>query len=124
MSPDLLLQDLRKALVLLEEAVREKSDLKVVQAGCIQYFEFTFELMWKWLKKRGEELGIEAMVSPRAVLQKGFELGWIEEEEVWLKMLKSRNLMSHTYDPLEAMAVYDDLPLFAAALRRAVDQTS
>jgi hypothetical protein len=31
------------------------------------------------------------------VMKAAFSIGWINEEEVWLGMLASRNKMAHTY---------------------------
>jgi hypothetical protein len=44
MKPELWLQDYARALRQLTEALQIKADHDVVRAGCIQYFEFTFEL--------------------------------------------------------------------------------
>ena len=44
MKAELLIADLQAALARLEEALKLDSELDVYKAGCIQYFEFTFEL--------------------------------------------------------------------------------
>jgi nucleotidyltransferase substrate binding protein (TIGR01987 family) len=67
--------------------------------GVIQRFEFTFELAWKTIKDYLEEGGlIIAPVTPRQVIKEAFAAKVIADGETWIKMLDSRNLLSHTYD--------------------------
>lgn len=92
----------QKALLRLEEAVmlsqtRELSYLE--KQGFVQAFEFTFELSWKTLKDfllfhgNGTDL-----YGSRDVFRQAFSLGIISDGEVWMQMIKSRNLTSHIYD--------------------------
>ena len=39
--------DFKQSLGQLQAALSHPADDDVVKAGCIQYFEFTFELAWK-----------------------------------------------------------------------------
>ena len=70
-SPNLM-ADFRQALGQLEDALRAPAGNDVYKAGCIQYFEFTFELAWKTLKNMAEDEGMtvpqirpESRVQPR-----------------------------------------------------------
>ena len=47
---ELLYQDLTKAVNRFQSALKEQSEDELIQAGCIQYFEFCFELAWKTIK--------------------------------------------------------------------------
>ena len=92
----------QKALSRLEEAVllSRTRDLSYLEKqGFIQAFEFTFELSWKMLKDflqyRGNN---EAIYGSRDALTQAFGLGLVEDGEVWMQMIKSRNLTSHIYD--------------------------
>lgn len=92
------LEQLKKAVASLEEAVYQASDddpLK--QDGAIQRFEFTFELLWKTLK-RYFDFGGRALASPRDVLKEAFRQGFFSDEETILAMLDDRNICSHVYD--------------------------
>ena len=111
-----VLEDYEAALVQLEQALLEPSERDLIKAGCIQYFEFCFELAWKSIKVVSQEAGLPECLSPRACLRQSFAQGWIEEEEVWLKMLDARNRMSHTYDAKKALEIYFTLSDFNTAL--------
>ena len=121
MNKDLLLEDYGKALQRLEEALARPAADELVQAGCIQYFEFTFELAWKTAKALCEHAGLQNVGSPRTALRQAFKQGWIEEEAGYMTMLEARNRMSHTDQPAHALDVYAQLPGFARSLRRLYD---
>jgi nucleotidyltransferase substrate binding protein (TIGR01987 family) len=113
-----LLNDLVRALGELEDALLLPAENDVIKAGCIQYFEFTFELAWKTVKRFAEDEGISDCNSPKAALKAAFACGWINEEEVWLDMLSSRNKMSHTYSASSALQIFDKLPRYANVLKK------
>jgi nucleotidyltransferase substrate binding protein (TIGR01987 family) len=99
----------------LKEALKFPRETDLLKAGCIQYFEFTFELAWKSIKRLMQENGNECQ-SPKECLKLAFREAWIDNEEVWLSMLASRNRMSHTYNADSALVVYDKLPSFCDEL--------
>jgi len=111
-----LLKNLGSAVLQLEEALRCPPDNDIVKAGCIQYFEFCFELAWKSVKQVAEGEGMLECSSPKAALKCAFKSGWLAEEDVWLEMLSARNRMSHTYCAADALEVFVQLPRFLAAL--------
>jgi len=86
MTPQGLLEDYAKALDELEQALAEPSENQLIQAGCIQYFEFCFELAWKSVKSVAEQEGLECH-SPKTCLKVAHQNGWVEEEPLWLEML-------------------------------------
>jgi len=91
----------KRAFILLREAmdndIAQLSQLE--KEGIIQRFEYTFELAWKVLKDKMEDDGVVLdKISPKAVVRQAFNAKYIQNAEVWLKMIGDRNLMSHTYD--------------------------
>jgi len=123
--------DHSRALANLERAMTELESYAALpiahrrdKAGLIQAFEFTFELFWKTFQKLGPDAGLEA-ASPREALVVGTRLHLItpDEADAWSRMLRDRNLSSHTYNaPLadeiveRLLAIY--LPCFRASLLR------
>lgn len=122
MDKKVLLTDLARALARLEESLQRPAPDDLLRAGCIQYFEFTFELAWKTLKACAEDAGLSDVGSPRSALRQGFKQGWIDHEESWLAMLDARNRMAHIYEASEALAIYAQLPEFAGQLRSLRDK--
>ena len=84
--------------------------------SAIQRFEFTFELAWKAVATVAEAQGVDAR-SPREAFKRAFALGWIDEEDVWLRMLDDRNRTTHTYNEAVAEEIFKRLPVYAGALR-------
>lgn len=121
MNSRILLADFEQALHQLRGALETPADSDVVKAGCIQYFEFSFELAWKSIRSVAGDAG-QLVNSPKAALKQAFANGWIDAEELWLEMLEARNRMSHTYDAKEALKVHGRLQDFAAAMGALADR--
>jgi len=122
MKAELLINDFQAALARFEDALKIEAELDVYKAGCIQYFEFTFELAWKSIKATAEEAGLDAGGSPKSSLKTAYQQGWVVDETVWLEMLEARNRMSHTYDAKDALKVYEKLNGFVAPLKALCDE--
>jgi len=75
---------------------RQLTDLE--QQGLIQAFEFTHELAWNVLKDWFEDQGNSALTGSKDATREAFARGLIVEGQVWMDMIKSRNLSSHTYN--------------------------
>lgn len=102
------------------EAVQiAKSDLE--KAGTIQYFEFTYELAWKILKRilaaRGKELNSPKPIFREAALEK-----LIEDPELWFDFTKDRNETVHTYNKLIANNIFKDLHLFDIEMLKLIEK--
>lgn len=124
MDNDELLANLKKALGQFQHALEMPAENDVIKAGCIQYFEFSFELAWKTVKRFADDEGLADCNSPKSALKAAFSNGWIDTEEVWLDMLSSRNKMSHTYSAEDAIGIFEKLPAYEHALRQLADTLS
>lgn len=111
-----VLEDFEHALKQLDAALKVLPSSDLIKAGCIQYFEFCFELAWKAIKIVAAEQGLECR-SPKACLKLAFHQGWIDQETLWLEMLDARNRMSHTYHAATALAIYERLQSFQQAMQ-------
>jgi nucleotidyltransferase substrate binding protein (TIGR01987 family) len=115
-----LLRLLNTALSRLDTALAQPVN-EFVRDSAIQRFEFTFELVWKSLKAYAEESGL-VVFSPRDSVRTAFQLGVIQEDPEWFRMLEDRNLTSHTYNEATAESIYSHLPTYLPLLRRALDE--
>ena len=112
MSEAWILDDFEAGLTQLDAALSGRVSSDLERAGCIQYFEFTFELAWKSIRMRSADLGQPDCLSPKSCLRQAFMNGWIGNEDMWLNMLDARNRMSHTYRAKDAMKVFESLSDF------------
>lgn len=95
------LQSYLKALRRLQSGAdlarqRPLSDLE--RQGLIQAFEFTHELAWNVMKDYLKSLGQDNLMASRDSTRAAFKAGLIHEGEIWMDMIASRNLSSHTYN--------------------------
>ncbi|MDC3424709.1 nucleotidyltransferase substrate binding protein [Aquibacillus sp. 3ASR75-11] len=111
------LVNLGKALNRLEEAVEGPVENQLMIDGVIQRFEFTIEQFWKTLKRILKSEGIQTS-TPKESLQQAYKVGWINDEKMWLSMLKDRNLTSNTYDENVANEIYQRIKLYIPEMRR------
>jgi nucleotidyltransferase substrate binding protein (TIGR01987 family) len=86
-----------------------------IRDAAIQRFEFTFELAWKCSQQAAAEEGIDCP-SPKSALRAALQLGWIDDDTEWLRMLDDRNLASHVYDEETAGTIYRRLRSHAEAM--------
>jgi nucleotidyltransferase substrate binding protein (TIGR01987 family) len=91
----------KKALATLKNAIelaasRELTDLE--KQGMIKSFEFTFELAWNVMKDFLEEHGITGIIGSKDAVRHAFNKELIEDGQVWMNMIKDRNLAAHSYD--------------------------
>lgn len=87
-------------MALLREALADVETLSQLEKeGVIQRFEFTFELAWKTVKDYLVHQGIALeQITPRTVVKQAFAAKIIRDGQLWIDMLRWRNLMSRTYD--------------------------
>lgn len=101
--------DLDRAIKSLKEAlsVPEMENRLNIDA-CIQRFEFTIELFWKFLKKI-LELDGKIVIQPKSILREAFASSLIENETLWISMLDDWNMTSHSYNEDLADEIYHNI---------------
>lgn len=104
------LDNFTNCLVILANAdfkMAETND--IYRTGIIGQFNLTFELAWKALQEmmRMHSVAEAATGSPREILQLAYKVGFINDPEIWLLMLKKRNTSVHIYneDEVDEMIV-------------------
>ncbi|MGH7970865.1 MAG: nucleotidyltransferase substrate binding protein [Limisphaerales bacterium] len=98
-------QNFKKAFKQLSGAAalaeqRRLSELE--QQGLIQAFEFTHELAWNTLKDFLQDRGATNLFGSKDATRQAFAAGLIENGEIWMAMIQSRNRTTHTYDQTTA----------------------
>ena len=102
----------RKAMLPLSEAAdlantRGLSNLE--QHGLIQGFELTHELACNVLKDYLEEQGFVGVIGSKNATREAFKNALIADGEVWMDMIKARNMTSHTYSTEIARGIATDI---------------
>ena len=100
---------------------RPLSDLE--RQGLIQSFEFTHELAWKTLKDFLQAQGVSGLYGSKDTTREAFSQGLIADGELWMEMIRHRNLSTHTYDEatvneIVAAASVRYLPAFQVLARQ------
>ena len=98
------LDNFSNCLTVLKNADFKMADNnEIYRTGVIGQFNLTFELAWKALQEVMKLHGVtDAQTgSPREILQLGYKLGFVDDAQVWLLMLKKRNTSVHIYNEEE-----------------------
>ena len=98
-----------KAFHELQESVELASNralTKLEKQGVIQGFEYTHELAWNLLKDYLEFQGHVGLMGSRDTSREAFKRGIVRSGEIWMDMIRSRNLTSHAYDQNTAEQIY------------------
>ncbi len=98
-------QNMCKAILKLQELI-EQSQLEqddkfmqeVFRDSLIQRFEFCYEITWKTLREYLVYEGFAEDNSPRSVFKTAYQNNVINNQEVWLAMIRDRNVASHEYN--------------------------
>jgi len=93
-------QNYLKALSQLASALSSYDETAeaLIKEGILQRFEFTHELAWKVMKDYLEYEGHQGITGSRSASRLAFSLEIVEDGQVWMDMIESRNRTVHTYD--------------------------
>jgi nucleotidyltransferase substrate binding protein (TIGR01987 family) len=115
--------NLKKAFTQLKKFI-DKGDLSELEMqGLVKAFEYTYELAWTTMKDFLEYRGQSDIYGSRDAFRKAFQLGLVEDGNLWMDMLQSRNKTTHTYNEETAreicQAVTEDYyPAFARLIEK------
>ncbi|MFH1362096.1 MAG: nucleotidyltransferase substrate binding protein [bacterium] len=114
-----LKDQLKNACARFGEILKEKKN-DIVRDSAIQRFEFTYELAWKTLQAYLKEKGVR-VYTPRDAIKEAFQVGLIEDDPNWLRMIDTRNATSHLYNEAMADNVYGQLPAYYPLIKKLVE---
>ena len=104
------LVNFRRALATLQRAIglaqsRPLSELE--ELGLIQAFEFTHELSWLLIRDFLVDQGVAGISGSRDAVREAVVRQLLPQgdETVWMAMIRSRNLTSHTFNPAGAREI-------------------
>ena len=122
----------KRAFLLLREAIETLEERPLSQLeleGIIQRFEYSWELAWKVMKDYLQDQGVILnTITPAATIRAAFAAKLIENGDIWMQALDTRNKMSHTYN-LKAfeqavLKIKDEyLSLFDALYERLLEES-
>ena len=106
---------------------RWRESLNATDAGndrdrdsAILRFELAYEVCWKLLQVSVREEGLESN-GPRQAFANAYRLGWIADEHQWDKIIKDRNLATHTYREVVANDLMERLPGYYEVFKQLYD---
>ena len=95
------LDNFANCLIVLADADFQMAEINdIYRTGIVGQFNLTFELAWKVLQEIMRKHSVEeaSTGSPREILQLGYKIGFINDAETWLLMLKKRNTSVYIYN--------------------------
>ncbi len=78
----------------------------IIEEGLIQRFEYTHELAWNVMKDYLLEAGNVKVIGSKDATREAFQAELIPDGDIWMEMIKSRNITSHTYNEDTAREIY------------------
>lgn len=104
------IENFRKSLAKFENADFTRNDPNDFYCeGVLLHFSLTFELAWKALKEvmKIHKVSEAETGSPREILKAAYKTRFIDNENLWLLMADSRNILSHVYNEDNAQEYFN-----------------
>ena len=99
------LQNWNKALTQLRRFMDRKILNELEEQGLIQSFEYNHELAWNVQKDFLQANGHVALYGSKDVAREAFARDLVSDGELWLDMIESRNMSSHSYNEETTRAI-------------------
>ena len=124
------LANYKRAVANLGEAVEmgEDSGLsRLEKQGVIKGFELVYELAWLTVKDFYERQGISGIQGSRDAFQMAFQRGLVEDGEMFIRAIRSRQLAVHTdnesvAEEITGLIFSDYFPAFYSLMERLEDE--
>lgn len=82
---------------------------EMIKEALIQRFEYTHELAWNVMKDFALYQGNSNVGGSRDAIREAFQLNLISNANVWMDMISSRNVSTHTYNEATANSIYEKI---------------
>ncbi|MFA5657461.1 MAG: nucleotidyltransferase substrate binding protein [Dysgonamonadaceae bacterium] len=94
-----------------DEVKSEENNIldEIVKEGLIQRFKYTHELAWNVMKDYLIYQGNPSVGGSRDATREAFQLNLLSDGHVWMDMISSRNLTSHTYNKETIDEIYNKI---------------
>jgi nucleotidyltransferase substrate binding protein (TIGR01987 family) len=107
------LQKLIKAVEFIENEpeldITEDTLGDIIKEGLIQRFEYTHELAWNVMKDYLLEVGGINTIGSKDATREAHRAEIIDDGDIWMEMIKSRNLTSHSYNEKTAEEIFNKI---------------
>lgn len=90
-------ENYEKAFLLFRRFLAKDHLNEFEKQGLIKAFEYTHELAWKVMKDYLEYEGITGITGSRSATREAYNKNLIDQGQLWMDMIESRNKTVHTY---------------------------
>lgn len=112
------LTSLKNSIILARKNENEELE-SMMRDSCIQRFEYSYELSWKFMKYILEKYDTEIETrSPKQALKTAFKNWYLDNLDLWFNISEYRNKTSHEYEENIADELYLHIPLFFEEMQR------
>lgn len=101
-------ENFKAALINLKDIYFYKEPYgNVEMTGMVGLYEICFEQAWKVMKEILQNAGYAegATGSPKTILKTAYKAGMIDNEDLWIEALVSRNNVAHAYNQAIALDI-------------------
>jgi nucleotidyltransferase substrate binding protein (TIGR01987 family) len=94
----------------VSDLAKDKGLFEQFRNSTVQCFEFTYELAWKFLQRKLEQVHPNPQIIDeldfKDLIRECAQRGFIQNPEIWFDFRRLRNISSHAHDKTKAEQVY------------------
>ena len=115
------IKDLVKIKDEMAELLKKDSLSNAEKAGLIKFFELSYELSWKTIKRvLLLHRSVDVRTGTKDIFREAAKAGYIDDPELWFDFIEDRNETVHAYNESTVDSIIDDLPGFQVELEKLV----